>query len=502
MATAALTTDMVTLHACDSLTGAVGNKPVLEAEIKKEGDYSLGFTVTQNKVSGVSFTSVDLTGKTARIWYTSTTFPNMDIKANGGLQFYAKDGSSNTAYWLIAGSDTYFGGWLNIVVDMDSTPDSGSFDKSDVEEIGVEIATLSSPKNLVNTWIDYARYGAGVTATGGTAFTAGNYIALKDIAAADKVSGYGIVEENVITGEIALFGEVNIGNGATTTYYKEDKSAATFADVNVSSTLYKMLFQGSGCNVSLGGFALKAYNQTFTLDASDTNLNVLTMTGCSIGFADDVYFRAGQSITNCVFDSCGQIDPATATFQNNTISGYAGSEGALLLPTVTTNLGDLVFMSSGSGHAIFVDATGTRTLSGIVYSGYGADDTTDAEVYNNSGGLVTLDISGGGDSPTVRNGTSASTVVNATVNVTIAANVTLAGAEIRIYDLDTTPPEFGTELAGVESNGTTTYGYAGAVGNVILIQIMQDGYEEYTQEYTMPTNDSDLDIVLQADENI
>ena len=501
MATPTLTTDIQTLHDCESVTGAEGNKPVLEGEIKKQGNNSLGFTVTTNKVSGVSFTSVDLTGQTCRLWYASITFPNMDIKANGGLRFYAKDGSSNTAYWLIAGSDTYFGGWINIVVDMDSTPDSGSFDKTDVEEIGTEITTVSSPKNLTNTWIDYARYGAGITATGGTAFTSGNYISLKDVALEDKANGYGIVEENPVTGEIALFGEVNIGNGATTTYYKEDKSAATFADVSVPSTLYKMLFQGSGCNVSLGGFALKAYNQTFTLDASDANLNALTMIGCSIGFADAAYFKAGQSITNCVFDSCGQIDPATATFQDNTISGYAGVEGALLLPTVTTNLSDVSFISSGAGHAIYVSATGTRTLSGIVYSGYGADDTTDAEVYNNSGGLVTLDISGNGDSPTVRNGSGATTQVNATVNVTIIANVTLVGAEIRIYDLDTTPPEYGTELAGVESCPTATYGYAGDGGNVILIQIMKDGYVEYTQEYTMPTNDSDLNVVLQSDEN-
>ena len=501
MATAVLTTDLQDLHTCESTTGAVGNKPVLEAEIKKQGNNSLGFTVTTNKVSGVSFVSVDLTGKTSRLWYASITFPNMDLKANGGLRFYAKDGSSNTAYWLIAGSDTYFGGWINIVVDMDSAPDSGTFNKTDVEEIGVEIITVSSPKNLTNTWIDYARYGAGITATGGTAFTAGDYISLTDIAATDKANGYGIVEESPVTGEIALFGEVNIGNGATTTYYQEIRSAATFADVNVPVTLYKLLFQGSGCHVNLEGFIVKAYNQTFTLDASDTNLAEFTVSGGSIGYADAVIFAAGQSITNVVFDSCGQINPATAIFQDTTISGYAGIEGALLLPTVTDNLSDLSFISSGAGHAIYVSATGTRTLSGIMYAGYGADETADAMVYNNSGGLVTLDISGGGQEPTVLDGASATTVVNATVNVTIAANVSLVGAEIRIYDLDTTPPDYGTELAGIESNGLATYAYAGSGGNVIQIQIMQDGYVEYVQEYTMPTNDSDLDVILQVDEN-
>ena len=57
MATAVLTTDMQPLHTCESTTGAVGNKPVLESEIIKEGSNSLGFTVTANKVSGVVFIS-------------------------------------------------------------------------------------------------------------------------------------------------------------------------------------------------------------------------------------------------------------------------------------------------------------------------------------------------------------------------------------------------------------------------------------------------------------
>jgi hypothetical protein len=130
---ATIVANITPLHTAESVTGAVGNKPVLDNEIFKQGSNSIGFTVTQNKVSGLSFASVDLTGEHVRLWYTSTTFPNMDIKANGGLRFYIKGGGT-TAYWNIAGKDTYFGGWLNIVVDVDSTPDSGSFTKTAVTE--------------------------------------------------------------------------------------------------------------------------------------------------------------------------------------------------------------------------------------------------------------------------------------------------------------------------------------------------------------------------------
>ena len=139
---------------------------------------------------------------------------------------------------------------------------------------------------------------------------------------------------------------------------------------------------------------------------------------------------------------------------------------------------------------------GTRGSNPTPNSG-SADDM----FYNNSGGLITLNVAGGGQSPSVRNGVGATTVVNATVNVTIIANVTLVGAEVRIYDLDTTPPEYGTELAGTESNGTANYIYSGTGSNVILIQIMKDGYVEYTENYTMPTSDSDLNIKLKPEEN-
>lgn len=99
-------------------------------------------------------------------------------------------------------------------------------------------------------------------------------------------------------------------------------------------------------------------------------------------------------------------------------------------PAVTTddpgNIEDTAFESSGAGHAIEITATGSFTLTNLTYTGYGADETTDAAIYNNSGGAVTLTIAGG-DTPTVRNGAGASTtiVVNpVTVLIGVADAVT------------------------------------------------------------------------------
>jgi hypothetical protein len=86
---------------------------------------------------------------------------------------------------------------------------------------------------------------------------------------------------------------------------------------------------------------------------------------------------------------------------------------------------------------------------------------------------------------------------------TVAAQVSLAGAEIRIYDLDNTPAgSFGTELAGVESNPGATFDYVyTAGGNSILVQIMLNGYVEYTQTLTLPAASTTLTASLQIESN-
>jgi hypothetical protein len=86
--------------------------------------------------------------------------------------------------------------------------------------------------------------------------------------------------------------------------------------------------------------------------------------------------------------------------------------------------------------------------------------------------------------------------------VTITGSASLSGAEIRIYDLDGAGgTDLGTELAGVESNGSSSFAYTGTPGNDIWIQIMKTGYEEFGQRYTIPTADASFYALLTRDLN-
>lgn len=83
------------------------------------------------------------------------------------------------------------------------------------------------------------------------------------------------------------------------------------------------------------------------------------------------------------------------------------------------------------------------------------------------------------------------------LTLTITGNVSLNGAEVRIYDLDNSPAgSLGTELAGIETNSGATFQAVVNAGNLIWIQVMLSGYKEFGQEFTMPSNSTSIHVTL------
>ena len=91
-------------------------------------------------------------------------------------------------------------------------------------------------------------------------------------------------------------------------------------------------------------------------------------------------------------------------------------------------------------------------MSGNAYTGYGADASTDAAIYNNSGGLVTIEIPLGGQVPTVRNGARASTsIVSPDTTFTFQLPNIIDNSRFQIYNV----------TQDVELTNTTTSGGTG-----------------------------------------
>jgi len=478
---ATIVANLTPLHTAETITGAVGNKPVLDNEIFKQGSNSVGFTVTQNKVSGLSFTSVDLTGEHVRLWYTSTTFPNMQSKANGGLRFYIK-GGGNTAYWNIAGNDTYFGGWLNIVVDVDSTPDAGSFDKTAVTEIGVEITVSTTPRNAVNTWIDYARYGDGLTAYGATEF------GLEEIFQDDLANGYGIVEK--IESVFFLSGAITLGDaaGSNVCNYKDSGETIVFTDKAVSAELYA--FNGAGnatgdTDIVIESCAIKTAGPNFDFHMEAAAIESFELKGSAITGAHEVLLSGNSVVEGNTFNACGEISPGLAYFHDNTITNSYATN-ALIWAGITGDIEDCVF--TGNINAIVIADAVDQTFVGLTFSGNTAD------VNNTSGSAIEV-AKTSGSNPVTSTGSG----VTFTSAVGFELTNLVAGTEVRVFT--GTAGASAVAIGGIESSGTTfsmSHSSDGVAGFYVLIK---PGYVYQKVTLTFSALDASYPVQQRIDNN-
>lgn len=364
-----------------------------DPDIKKEGTNSMSGILRADGEHAYynDGTSRSSSGEHLRMWVNTVNTPYMQPESSGGYQATLYDGT-NTDYYTIFGSDTYPGGWFNVVVDCalftTVTP-------ANVVQWGVYANHAANAKNAINTWIDFVRYMDGYYVTGGTGTS--DTVKLSDISVADKgtttLYGYGIIEE--YEDNYFSSGELQIGNGTTTTYFSMDGDVLTYTDKPVADGLYKFNGDGSGCNISVVNSTIKAAG---TGNNNRPDVDMSTGSPNSVSITDTVWIRggtfllgSGQTWTGCTFNDCQQITAGGADLTGATIQGYEGTAdtGALLYDVAADPDGELDEMSftkgTASTHAITFDATNTPTtitLRGIDFSGYNASNgQTDSTLY-------------------------------------------------------------------------------------------------------------------------
>ena len=497
MATAVLTSVPSTITLCESITGFSGDTFSLEPDIKVQGGNSVSCAMTNNGANTIAYaTSFAATNQHIRLWANFTFVGNIDTKANNGIQISVVSGSGTALYTVDgAGLGEYAGGWKQFVIYTGDTPTSGSIPTGTCTSVGFTINTSSKPRNQpANAYFDAWYYGDGYTVTGGTS---GDEIDWSHASDLDKTEAYGIIDR--IDDVYFFAGDVKVGNGATTTFFKSGQKVQ-FKDLNVSTTLYGITFQGSGCNVDISGGAIGAAGtQNYFWDASDVNLNSYTMSGVQFEKSALINFKTGQSITNCVFNNCGQIDPSTSTFQDNTISNYQGLEGgAVLYPSDDSNISNLNFISFGTGYGLELSENGTasRSFDNINSSGYGLSDTTNAFV--NYTGTSAFDLSySDGNEPTV-NPTSLVTVLQNQNTITLnnLKNPT------KVYLVNTDLPETDVNFildSSLVTSGTYTYSFTQGSNINALYRLISLEYKTIEQDVVLGSTDLTIPISQQID---
>lgn len=458
----------------------------------------------QEEIYESSLTSTDLSDTTV---YGLVKDNLVDTYANQGLQIAIGDGTDLIAY-DVAGADAqglplpdyYFSIKLDVSVIV-ATPGTGftvitgseaNLDQTAITQAGYGGQHLSKATgNSNNCFFDALAYHANdsyaMRINGGTV---GTPETTSDVVTDDINGGWGLISNPV--GAVYYF----IG---PTEWGEPTANADSYFETSNETWLW-LGNNGGGRNVDVNHMKFRVVgNATDTISFKLTNVNI-TAIG-DVGFVylgilenqndanvdvmalDTVSFTdfigginfatqdVDKTFDNITLNNCGQSDPNGCNGSNWVVNGGQSANGAIAVTNNThlDNIDGIAFTSDGTGHAILLSTSGAQgsyDFNNFTFSGYGADGTTDAAVYNSTGGAVTINVLGG-DTPTVRNGAGATTTINNSVTVTVDG--VAEGTAIKVVADETA----GTVTAGdtlgqglADNTGTYSFSlnYEGAFG--------------------------------------
>ncbi len=505
-----LTDDRTIVSEADATTGWTGSVTVSTGTADPtpmEATNWLGMRNNNTTVNAYfTISSTSLTNQLVTVWAFPRTV--LDTKANGGLQILLGDGTNRIGFHIAGDDEAAFRNdigptsWWCAVLDTAKlatyaqTVYAGSFASLNVgaiTQIGIAFkATVAAQGNVPNCYWDIVRRnaaGVGITITAGSAGDPGKFdqIATEDRSTANQ-RAHGIVRR-LATGLFGVQGYLKFGStGSASTYFHDKNVAVAFEARGLDIDKYGITVQGNGTGSTDFRLGTKVGSGVTATGADGCSIIVpagvgavfdathANVTNCLIygtrfsGFTQGVKLKANQEFIGGVIDGSGTIEVGggagggSAILVNTSISGSTATR-ALLWNTNADPDGDLdgcKLTMGASGHGIELGANtpSTITLRGVAFNSYGADGSTDAAIYNNSGKAITLNIIGG-TVPTIRNGAGASTTivanpVTALVKVVDAGAVAIQNARVLVTAASGGPFPFQATVTITRSGSTAT----------------------------------------------
>lgn len=496
MAAASYTTDLLLISECEVTTNfteptgaTAGGTAAQENEFFVQNSFSISKTFNATGIGGLHFnngTGITLPTDGAVFTWIYWTAPNsLATKANGGQRLTV--GSSIGAYrnYYVAGSDTnVYGGWTNYPVNPTTTASLTTGTPTTTYQYFGYVANNNLAISRGNPYgIDVIRYGRGsIIITEGD--LANGYATFPAIAAVNdsNVTGafnrWGIFSE--VQAAYKMQGRLQFGN-ATPVDFRDTNRTITIQNTQYVTPAFNMFeVVNASSRVDWTGINIQSLSTVSRGNFKVTDNATVNLTGCTFNDLGTFQFLSNTTVTDNVFRRCGLITHGSSNFTQNRVTN-----SVVPVALITGNPGliqNCAFISTGTGRAIEITTPGTYSFIGNTFTGYGSTGTTNAAVYNNSGGLVTLNITGG-DSPTFLNGAGASTNIVASYSITLTG--IKANSEIRVY-LGTDPTTV-TELAGVESSGTSFTFSHNVPGSEGYIRIINFDYQAFDLPITFTT---------------
>jgi hypothetical protein len=478
-----------------------GASPTVETDYYYQGAACISIQV---KTSVYSLYYTDPTGQdmntTPRVWMAKVIQTNKNAIDGNGLimqigqaaTYYEYDVYNSNTYPTLGGfvvvpiAPTEGATWANNTV---GTPNVAAVDH--FLALTDSAFTAKAP-NFGLDAIDIVNIGSGLTLTRGDSTDANGTFTdfvLEDEGDANNRWGHVQTRDGIIY----VNGVLTVGNSTVNSEFTDTNRVLVFPNsrtgtgfngldwdlsnntfVNISSCV----FNGRGVLQAAGVDTRPDYEATGaagTLDVSDSTFNtfrVMTLTSTCV--IDGVSFLSGQTINQ----NSANLYQCTITD-----AAVAPSEAFIISDNVSRITECSFTAGANGGHAIELTTPGTYTMLNT-FAGYDANGTSNAAIYNNSNGAITLNLAGG-TTPTVTNGTGASTVVvsSATINVTNMHTE----SEIRIVDTTNNVIVAGVENVngavisvsiadgGTGYNNTDTLTVSGGTGTAATLNITTDG---------------------------
>lgn len=486
------------------------------------GSYYTGWTVTDttNPVwTGAvrHFPAIDLTGKILKI---DNQTQNLGRIGSYGLAVIFADSTGNWVTYQTADLDQirqFEMAFAHVALGQ-TTPlaSSGSINWADITKLGFiehRVGGVATGNTMKFRQVYFA--GPQITCIGGGADSPASFVTM----AQDVLSWDAFRLADVFgSGAVMLKQGVQIGNGSSATYFDSTSQAMTYPYAPALAPVKSLdwwdctendapftIKLAAGDTCILAGAQLTAPSkQPFTIDAASSTSATYNFAGAVLtGW--DVTWKTGVECQQVTFSGCYEIQAKGADFTGCIITGpLAGAtEAAIAFDTSGATMDNCTIDVTGTaaGYHIELGASVTAvTLTDVTFTGAPGTDKVHVPA---TSGTVTITIDGttslvAGDVTSA----GATVVIDApTLVLTVAANISLSGAEVRIYDNEVGGNNYGTELSGTESCPGATYAYSGTGGNGVIIQIMLAGYVEFTQAYTLPTTSATFTAILTPDTN-
>ena len=309
---------------------------------------------------------------------------------------------------------------------------------------------------------------------------------------------------------------VGFGNGSDDVSFADSEKSIAFPPLadgvntfqNYLASIGVTIDATAASNVELANSQIGA-SVPYSFEINAAAGATIDLTGNSYVFANAT-LDADATFNRQVFVGGEGVTDNGAEIRNSTfiVNSQLGADNGMVDWAASTDIESTTFeLASGTttGHAVKIASTGTYAFNALTFSGFGADGTNTAAIFNDSGGAVTINVTGG-VAPTVRNGAGASTTVNvlAPLSVTVTD---VAGTPIQDARVYIRPSGGGaTILTGLtNASGVLTGNYTGSTpqsieGWVRKATLPGTLYKQFTIAGTIEASGFSVSALMTEDE--